>query len=289
MGNPLGDYWKIYRDGSAMGRRHFNGAGIACAGLKRSVGFVIQPVENWSRYPELNTVLDLLRDIGENERVLDLGSPKMLGLLLAQRHAAAFRLTDLWETAVDEVRELVRSNRDRLSGTVELATADLTDLADHGDGEFDWVYSISVIEHIEDLEAVRTGLREMARVLKPGGQAVVSVPVAPVYRAEFHARSVYGKGDDQTEVFFSHYFDRTTLASVLASVPQLRLSRLHYSRWHDGKPLLRVWTRVPQRIRGLLGLVNLFIAPSGATVTEEPWDNLRIDGSGDVIMRFERI
>jgi len=289
MIGTLRDYGRIFRDGSALGRRQFNRTGIACAGLKRSLGFIIQPVENWSRYPELHTTLELLAGIGEHDRVLDLGSPKMLGLLLAQRHAAAFQLTDLWETAVDEVRELERGSRHRLAGTIELATADLTNLRDHVDGDFDWVYSISVIEHIEDLDALRRGLSEMARVLKPGGSAVISVPVSPQYRREYRAHPVYGKGTDRERVFFSHYFDRDALTALFEAVPQLRLDRVHYSRWQVEKLHLRLWIRVPQQIRGLLGPVNLLIAPSSATVTEEAWENLQIDGDGDLIMRFLRV
>jgi SAM-dependent methyltransferase len=288
MDGALRAYWKLYREGAALGRRQFGRAGIACAGLKRSLGFVIQPVENWSRYPELRSALDLLADIGEGERVLDLGSPKMLGFLLAARHAATFRLTDLWDTAVDEVRELERANRAHLAGRVELATADLTALAGHADGEFDRVFSVSVIEHIEDLAAVYRGLNEMARVLRPGGRAVVSVPVEPAYRAEYRTHEVYGKGHDMARVFFSHYFDREGLAGLLAAAPALRLETLRFSRWHVEKPHVRAWTRVPRKIRGLLGPVNLLLAPSATTLTEPGWDALVIDGPGDVIMRFRR-
>lgn len=288
MEGALRNYWRIYRDGAALGRRQLGRAGVACAGLKRSLGFVIQPVENWSRYPELRSALDMLADIGEGDRVLDLGSPKMLGLLLASRHRASFRLTDLWDTAVDEVRELARANGAHLAGSVELATADLTAQEAHGDGEYDWLFCVSVIEHIEDLAAVHRGLQEMARVLRSGGRAVISVPVAASYRAEYRTHAVYGKGENQERVFFSHYFDKDGLASLLAATPELRLEQLRYSQWHTDRSHVRAWTRVPQKVRGLLGPVNLLIAPSATTLTEPGWDDLHIDGPGDVIMRFRR-
>ncbi len=41
------------------------------------------------------------------------------------------------------------------------------------DGSFDWVLSNSVLEHIDDLEPV---LKEVARVLRPGGVFIFTVP-----------------------------------------------------------------------------------------------------------------
>lgn len=46
------------------------------------------------------------------------------------------------------------------------------------DGSFDAVTTISTIEHIEDDRAV---IAEVARVLKPGGVAIITVPVNPEY------------------------------------------------------------------------------------------------------------
>ncbi|MCP4570943.1 MAG: class I SAM-dependent methyltransferase [bacterium] len=288
MTDAFAVYRRIYRQGAAMGRRHFNRRGIACAGLKRSLGFVIQPVENWSRYPELATALDLMDDIRPGSRILDLGSPKMLGLILADRHPATFVLTDIWPEAVDEIRELVAANRKRLQGEVELGTADLTDLRDHATCSYDWLYSVSVIEHIEDLEATRRGLREMVRVLAPGGRAIISVPVEPIHRKAYRENGVYGREGDGEQAFFSHYFDKGSLTEILESIPDLQLTDMFYSRWHDQALRMRCWTRVPQKIRGILGPVNLILAPSAATVTRESMDDLQIDSNGDIILRFRK-
>lgn len=42
------------------------------------------------------------------------------------------------------------------------------------DGYFDRVFCISVLEHIEDIEVKQKGLREMARILKPGGKLILT-------------------------------------------------------------------------------------------------------------------
>lgn len=50
------------------------------------------------------------------------------------------------------------------------------DQIDAPDNAFDRVFCISVIEHVDALTA-RKGIREMARILKPGGRLVVTVDV----------------------------------------------------------------------------------------------------------------
>lgn len=50
--------------------------------------------------------------------------------------------------------------------------ADLTALP-HGSGSFDGIVSVHVLEHLDD---DRAAIAEMARVLRPGGWAVVNVP-----------------------------------------------------------------------------------------------------------------
>lgn len=48
---------------------------------------------------------------------------------------------------------------------------------DAPDNQFDRVFCLSVIEHL-DADTARRGMREMARVLKPGGRLIVTVDVA---------------------------------------------------------------------------------------------------------------
>lgn len=65
------------------------------------------------------------------------------------------------------------------------------------DGSFDWVLSNSVMEHIDDIEQV---LAEVARVLRPKGQLVITVP-GPDFRALMRGPFVPG-------ISRSSYLDR---------------------------------------------------------------------------------
>ncbi|MCB0507856.1 MAG: class I SAM-dependent methyltransferase [Bacteroidetes bacterium] len=46
------------------------------------------------------------------------------------------------------------------------------------DNTFDRVFCISVLEHIEDIQVKQQGLKEMARILKPGGKLILTFDVA---------------------------------------------------------------------------------------------------------------
>jgi ubiquinone/menaquinone biosynthesis C-methylase UbiE len=64
------------------------------------------------------------------------------------------------------------------------------------DASFDLVQSTQVIEHIEDHE---TAARELIRVLKPGGHALITVPHPPEpFPNEGHVREGYTEADLRT-------------------------------------------------------------------------------------------
>ena len=69
------------------------------------------------------------------------------------------------------------------------------------DGSFDAVYSMGTIEHFRETE---TALREIHRVLRPGGRAVVGVPnlwdpfLRPLLVAALQALRLYGYGYERS-------------------------------------------------------------------------------------------
>lgn len=281
-------YWKLFKNGALLGFRQISLEGFQTAGIKRSLGFFLQPLENWSRYPEIHTVVNELSGIQTNDKVLDLGSPKMIGLLLARELKAKFVLTDIWNVAIKEIAALLNRNRPHLKGEIEPTTTDLTHMPQYKDSSFDWVYSVSVIEHIEDLEKVKNGLKEMERIVTQGGTVVISVPVSKLYRRVYLNGSVYGNTKNDQATFFSHYFDKKTLQDIFGSFSNMNVEKLYYSRWNVQSSILKVWMRVPQKIRGFFGIINMLIAPSVTKVDQIDWQNTEINQDGDFIFVFKK-
>ena len=88
---------------------------------------------------------------------------------------------DLSSPMVERAREL---NADRPACHFEVnASAELVGLRD---GAFDLVLSLITLQHVSDAAAVRSYLRELARVLAPGGLLAVQLPVHVPRRVRWH-------------------------------------------------------------------------------------------------------
>ena len=280
-------FYRYFFQGMHFGARHFGSKGVAAAGLKRAIGFILQPVENWTRYGEFHLAERLLA-IQPGEKILDLGSPKMFGLLLARRYPATFHLTDLWTKAVGEVSQLYEQNRELLRGTVRLETADATKLTNYADGSFDQIYTISVLEHIESLPAIQQSFRAMARVLAPHGRVLVTVPVAPQDRKNYQNNEVYGRQYQGEPLFFFHEFSVATLRSLVAAEESLAVRQVYFLPNGARIWYVNLWNRIPQKVRGCLGLVNLLIAFFATRMVPMDWERLQIEEQGDIVLLLQK-
>src|SRR4029453_10342095 len=80
------------------------------------------------------------------------------------------------------------------------AVADVRDLP-FCDASFDAIYSMGTIEHFDETERA---VEEMARVLKPGGRAIVGVPnrhdpfLRPLFATALQAVGLYGYGYEKS-------------------------------------------------------------------------------------------
>src|SRR2546422_10792066 len=82
----------------------------------------------------------------------------------------------------------------------------------YADGSFDAAYSVSVLEHIPD-SGDSAAIRELIRVVRPGGVVVVTVPYDRNYRETFVKGPVYERKPIGSEaIFYERHYDRETLA-----------------------------------------------------------------------------
>ncbi|CAA9249013.1 MAG: SAM-dependent methyltransferase [uncultured Acidimicrobiales bacterium] len=106
--------------------------------------------------------------VGAGERLLDLGAGAGRHAFGAMRRGAAVVALDLDQASLKEARLMLES----LDGDGAAANGSALALP-FPDGSFDRVIASEVMEHIDD---DRGALREIARVLRPGGTVAVTVP-----------------------------------------------------------------------------------------------------------------
>jgi SAM-dependent methyltransferase len=109
-------------------------------------------------------------------RLLGSGPGELLDAGMGPGRLAAALTEHGWSVAgVDLSQEMVTRARRRLPARAERFHVAPVERLPFGDASFDAVVATGVIEYVED---PKVALRELARVLRPGGRAVVSCPNA---------------------------------------------------------------------------------------------------------------
>jgi len=212
---------RLYRTSVGLGLRYLVRHGY----LREAVIRVVVPLDP-SRYLELpETMRELVARPGE--RVLDLASPKLLAVALARGGVEV--------VSVDQLDPEIESWRKLTAGqpllTFQVADGRALPLED---ASFDHAYSVSVLEHIPE-PGDEQALRELARVTKPGGRVVVTLPHAGEYREDWREAPVYaGQGADQDaggrRHFFQRWYDTARVERLAAAAPALELVSSNVSR-----------------------------------------------------------
>jgi SAM-dependent methyltransferase len=232
-------------------------------GARKTIGKITQPINAYSRFPEYYWFEAAVREhfltvpADLQPKVLDVGSPKMLGLYLGVNTRAELTLTDISDLNVDEYRLMWRGLEGKAKGKVMFSLADARSL-EFGDAEFDVVYSMSVIEHIEGEEGDSRAIRELLRVLKPGGLLVLSVPFGNKYveQKRIGFSGAARKTGDREAYFFQRIYGEAAFqkrilehAVELEHVNLITVSR--QSRW-----MSRAFGLLGENVRGALGFMN---------------------------------
>lgn len=186
-------------------------------------------------------------------RVLDVGSPKDLAVILARHKGYQITATDILPEAIALSERYVEAQGLCGSGP-GLVAHEIQDgrSLTFSDNSFDAAYAVSVVEHIP-AEGDTEAIRELVRVVKPGGVVVVTAPFDVTYRETFVGHSVYERKQVGADpVFFERHYDRTTLQTRLLEPSGAILEDVQY--WGEG-------TVRTERILHRLGAVGTLLSP----------------------------
>jgi SAM-dependent methyltransferase len=208
---------RLYRTSVGLGLRYLVRHGY----LREAVIRVVVPLDP-SRYLELpETMRELAAQPGE--RVLDLASPKLLAVELARAGVEV--------VSIDQLEREVETWR-RLTPGQPLLTLQAADgrTLPFEDQSFDHAYSVSVLEHIPE-PGDEQALGELARVTKPGGRVVVTLPHAQEYREDWRDAPAYAdQGSPGGRHFFQRWYDPRRVERLAAAAPALELVSSSVSR-----------------------------------------------------------
>ena len=209
-------------------------------GLKR----LLLPISYW-RTAEFAYVLHHL-EVPQGSRVLDLGSPKDLAAILARSERLEVVATDILDDTVKLSRRYAEAQgiNGRGPGKIHSEVQDGRRLT-FGDNTFDAAFSVSVIEHIPD-RGDSEAVRELLRVVRPGGKVVITTPYDVTYRETFVNSDVYERKAVGQPVFWERHYDHAALRSRILDTANARLVDL------------QIWGEGPLRLEHILKVVGPF-------------------------------
>jgi SAM-dependent methyltransferase len=251
-----------YRFGLDAGLRNLLGNGFAI-GLRKTVGKISQPINSYTRFPEYYYMDQAISEHvaqncqGNPVRILDVGSPKCFGLYLANKLEVEVEMTDVSRMNLDEYQIMSKQLRPQAKGRVHFAVQDARALG-YEEGAFDIVYSMSVIEHVEGERGDFQSILEMVRVLKPGGQLLISVPFGKRYMEQQRRGFAHAveRTTDQSLYFFQRIYDQAAVESrILPALEGLRV-RSQWTIWREKELPVRMFRMLGENAQGLLGFVN---------------------------------
>jgi SAM-dependent methyltransferase len=232
-------------------------------GLKKTVGKITQPINSYTRFPEyalmhgsINRFIASSKHL-ERVKVLDVGSPKCFGLYLASTASVDLMMTDISPLNIDEYQVMWKAIQKDAKGRACFAIEDARKLR-YAAGQFDLVYSMSVVEHVEGETGDFDAVREMVRVLKPGGLLLLSVPFGTHYVEQMRIGLAHAveQRNDQMMSFFQRIYDRPALERRILLALQEFDTQFHWTVWRQNTLPVRVFASLGQNAQGALGFVN---------------------------------
>lgn len=175
---------------------------------KEAFNLALTPV-SIVRYFEYEFSAKSLFPINNNSKVLDVSSPYLFGFFASEKFNIDYKYINPDKRDADNVQSIVKLSK--VKGTYSASVEDATRLQ-YPNNTFDQIISISVIEHINN-NGDSLAIKEMWRVLKPGGKLVLTFPVKKDFYEEYRSNDVYQLDSDSKDgkYFFQRFYDEKEL------------------------------------------------------------------------------
>lgn len=253
---------KYYRFGLGLGIANILRNGFQL-GTKKTLGKILQPINSYTRFPEYHLfakhIEQYVRRLGGKERIriLDIGSPKCLGLYLAYHFEVEVHLTDIYEPAVQESRILWGAIKDRAKGKAIFSVQDGR-ASVFSSEHFHVVYSMSVIEHVEGASGDCESIQEMVRVLKSGGLMLVTVPFGSTYieQSRIGVQGAARETGDRNRYFFQRIYAPDEAGKRIISAAWPATLRETISIQRNVGALSQVYRYFGTNLRAVFGCLN---------------------------------
>lgn len=166
---------------------------------------LLKPMEA-TRYTEFAYILKFLKKMSSKQgKILDVSSPFIMSYIFSRNNTVI--KTDIYEK---EKRFIKPFNN------LKFELQDATKLT-YKDNTFDFVYSISVIEHI--YEKYAEAVKEMIRVAKPYSYIYLSFPASVKKTEEWLDADIYSNQfRKNNKIFFQYRFDEVSLKELLGNL-----------------------------------------------------------------------
>ena len=183
-----------------------------------------EPSASWSDRMVIEMeIQEILRHLSDGDRVLDVGCANgYLTLQFASQRRIAIRGLNYIPEMIDQARQRLTALGGRLPGSADFGQGDVTALPEAAD-TYDKVICVRVIINLGDWDRQVRGLRECARVLKPGGKLLLSEATVQGWQRLNKFRNEW-KLPDIPMPPFNQYLDENEVVQAVA--PQLVLSDL---------------------------------------------------------------
>ncbi|MEA5509373.1 class I SAM-dependent methyltransferase [Crocosphaera sp. UHCC 0190] len=162
---------------------------------------------NYVRIIELPLTWYLLEP-DQKHKILDISSPKLLSLFLSANNYNNLTISDISDYFVKDFEKYAK----KFAISPEIAVFDAKSIP-YPENTFDRVFSVSVLEHVPDTGDMEI-VKDVARVLKPGGIFVITLPAYENYLEEWLKNTKISwptVTNSQGESFFQRRYDETAI------------------------------------------------------------------------------